>query len=62
MRPGGVVAVDNTLWSGAVIDANDTDVDTEAIRAFNLRRRDDKRIDLCLVPIADGLTLARKRE
>ena len=62
VRPGGVVAVDNTLWSGAVIDANDTDVDTEAIRAFNLRRRDDKRIDLCLVPIADGMTLARKRE
>ncbi len=61
VRPGGVIAADNTLWSGAVIDPNDTDADTEAIRAFNRRRHGDERIDLCLVPIADGLTLARKR-
>lgn len=61
VRPGGVIAADNTLWDGAVIDASDTDADTEAIRAFNRARHGDERIDLCLVPIADGLTLARKR-
>ena len=61
VRPGGVIAVDNTLWDGAVIDPKDTDADTEAIRAFNRARHRDSRIDLCLVPIADGLTLARKR-
>jgi caffeoyl-CoA O-methyltransferase len=61
VRPGGVIATDNTLWDGAVIDAKDTSADTAAIRAFNLRRRNDTRIDLCLVPIADGLTLTRKR-
>ena len=61
VRPGGVIAVDNTLWNGAVIDPNKTDADTEAIRAFNRARHRDSRIDLCLVPIADGVTLARKR-
>jgi caffeoyl-CoA O-methyltransferase len=61
VRPGGVICADNTLWDGAVVDASDTDADTEAIRAFNRARREDERIDLCLVPIADGLTLALKR-
>jgi len=61
LRPGGVVAVDNTLWEGRVADPAVTDEDTEAIRAFNLRVRDDDRVSLSLVPIGDGLTLARKR-
>ena len=61
LRPGGLIAVDNTLWSGAVADPGDHSADTEALRAFNLHVRDDRRVDFCLVPIADGVTLARKR-
>lgn len=61
LRPGGLVAVDNTLWDGAVADPANHEPDTVAIRAFNERLRDDERIDLSLVPIGDGLTLARKR-
>ena len=60
LRPGGLVAVDNTLWSGRVADATVKDADTNAIRAFNRHVADDKRVDFCLVPIADGVTLARK--
>ena len=61
LRSGGVIAVDNTLWDGAVIDESDTSVDTKAIRLFNEFLANDDRIDLSLVPIGDGLTLARKR-
>ncbi len=61
LRPGGLVAVDNTLWHGRVSDPSQQDEDTRAIRAFNRTLRDDARIDLCLVPVADGVTLARKR-
>jgi caffeoyl-CoA O-methyltransferase len=61
VRPGGLIAVDNVLWSGRVADAADTSEDTMAIRAFNARLKDDARIDLSLVPIADGLMLCRKR-
>lgn len=61
LRPGGLIAVDNTLWDGAVADPADEAPDTVAIRAFNRARLDDPRIDLSLVPIGDGLTLARKR-
>jgi predicted O-methyltransferase YrrM len=61
LRPGGVIAIDNTLWSGQVADPAVTDPDTVALRAFNTARRSDERIDLCLLPLADGLTLARKR-
>jgi len=60
IRPGGIVAIDNVLWNGKVADPETRDADTEAIRALNCALRDDKRIDLSLVPIADGLTLARK--
>jgi predicted O-methyltransferase YrrM len=58
---GGLIAVDNTLWDGKVADDTVTDDDTEAIRAFNRGRADDDRVSLSLVPIGDGLTLARKR-
>lgn len=61
LRPGGLVAVDNTLWSGHVADSGDTSEDTESIRAFNDRVHGDERVDVSLVPIGDGLTLARKR-
>lgn len=62
LRPGGFLAVDNTLWGGSVADPGIRDDDTEAIREFNDRLHTDPRIDLSLVPIGDGLTLARKRE
>lgn len=61
LRPGGLIAVDNTLWDGAVADPADQSADTVAIRAFNASLHEDERIDLSLVPIGDGLTLARKR-
>ncbi len=61
LRTGGLVMVDNTLWNGDVINASDHSEDTAAIRAFNERLHGDKRISLSLVPIGDGLTLARKR-
>jgi predicted O-methyltransferase YrrM len=61
LRPGGLVAVDNTLWSGTVADPTVVDRDTAALRAFNAALYADSRIDLSLVPIGDGLTLARKR-
>lgn len=61
VRRNGLVAVDNTLWSGRVADPKVRDADTEALRAFNTAVAADERVDLCLVPIADGLTLLRKR-
>ena len=61
MRPGGVIAVDNTLWSGHVADLAIQDADTTALRAFNTARHADSRVDLCLLPVADGLTLLRKK-
>ena len=61
LRPGGLIAIDNVLWSGAVIDARKQDADTRAIRAFNRRLKQDRRVDLSMVTVGDGLTLARKR-
>ena len=61
IRRGGLILVDNVLWSGAVVDPARDDEDTEAIRAFNQACAGDPRISLSLVPIGDGLTLARKR-
>jgi len=60
VRPGGLIAVDNTLWGGQVIDKKVKSEDTQAIRQFNDRLRDDLRIHLSLLPIGDGLTLALK--
>ena len=60
VRPGGLIAVDNVLWDGAVADETVDDVDTEAIRALNNKIHSDPRVELSLVPIADGLTLVRK--
>ncbi len=61
VRPGGLIAVDNTLWGGAVADPAKRDAETLALRAFNDRLFADPRIDLSLLPLADGLTLARRR-
>jgi O-methyltransferase len=61
LRPGGAVLIDNVLWSGAVADPDDNDSDTVAIRLLNEHVRGDKRVSLSLVPIGDGLTIARKR-
>ena len=61
IRPGGLILVDNVLWSGQVADASNYDKDTEALRIFNVALSSDQRVDLCMVPIGDGLTIARKR-
>ena len=61
LRPGGLMVIDNTLWGGDVANPDNNEPDTLAIRAFNDTLHGDERIDLSLVPIGDGLTLARKR-
>jgi caffeoyl-CoA O-methyltransferase len=61
VRPGGLIAVDNVLWSGKVADASVTDADTEAIRRLNAKLATDERVTLSLLPVGDGLTLARRR-
>jgi caffeoyl-CoA O-methyltransferase len=61
IRPGGLIAVDNTLWYGRPANAAVRDADTVAIRAFNARLHADERVDLSLIPIGDGVTLACKR-
>jgi predicted O-methyltransferase YrrM len=61
IRPGGLIAIDNVLWSGRVADSQIKDNQTNSIRAFNQKLHQDQRVTLSLVPIADGLTLALKR-
>ena len=61
VRPGGVIAIDNVLWGGSVADPADARPDTEAIRALNEALATDERVTVSMVPIGDGLTLARKR-
>nr|VFJ42616.1 MAG: Predicted O-methyltransferase YrrM [Candidatus Kentron sp. DK] len=61
LRPGGLMAIDNVLWGGAVIDPGADDEETAAIRAFNDALAGDRRVDISLVPIGDGLLLARKQ-
>lgn len=61
LRTGGVIAFDNVLWGGQVADKRYRDAGTEALRALNLRIRDDERVDAVLVTIGDGFMLARKR-
>jgi len=61
LRPGGLIALDNTLWSGHVADPNNRDPNTVALRALNDKLHRDQRVDLSLLPVGDGLTLARKR-
>ncbi|ACU37184.1 O-methyltransferase [Actinosynnema mirum] len=61
LRPGGLVVVDNTLFFGRVADPSATDPDTTAVRELNALLHADERVDMCLLPIADGITLAVKR-
>jgi predicted O-methyltransferase YrrM len=61
LRPGGLIAIDNVLWGGAVADRKDTTADTKAIRALNEKIRDDARVTASMLPIGDGLTLVRRR-
>jgi predicted O-methyltransferase YrrM len=61
VRPGGLIAIDNVLWSGRVADTAIQDNRTQHIRDLNQKIHQDQRVDISLVPIADGLTLARKR-
>lgn len=61
LRPGGLIGIDNVLWSGKVADKISEDTDTKAIRALNAKIHDDQRVTVSLIPIGDGLTLARKR-
>jgi caffeoyl-CoA O-methyltransferase len=61
VRPGGLIAFDNTLWSGKVLDQDADDEDTRALQALNRKLAGDERVTLCLLPVADGVTLARRR-
>lgn len=61
LRPGGLVAYDNVLWGGSVIDASDQSDDTVALRAFNAMLAADDRVQIAMLPIGDGVTLAVRR-
>lgn len=61
VKPGGIIAVDNVLWSGQVIDEADFEPATRAIRSFNEKLYQDDRVSISMVPIGDGLTLAYKK-
>ena len=61
VRPGGLIVFDNMLWGGDVLDTDPSDEDTKALQALNAKLARDERITLCLLPVADGVTLARRR-
>jgi predicted O-methyltransferase YrrM len=61
VRRGGLIAADNTLWGGSVVDARNKTADARAIRAFNRKLLRDRRVDIALVPVGDGMTLAIRR-
>ena len=61
LRPGGLLLIDNVLWGGKVADPSVKDDDTQAIRDLNRKIHTDERVTAVLLPVADGLTLARKR-
>ena len=61
IRPGGLIVIDNVLWYGRVIDSRENDIDTVAIRAFNAKLRADPRVEVAMLPIGDGLTVAFKK-
>ena len=60
LRVGGIIAVDNVLWGGSVIDESVQNLSTIAIREFNRKLKTDPRVSISMLPIGDGLTLARK--
>jgi len=61
VRPGGLIAIDNVLWEGAVADPAKNDAETAALKALNRKLHRDERISLSMLPVGDGLTLARRR-
>ncbi|HLB56228.1 MAG TPA: class I SAM-dependent methyltransferase [Coxiellaceae bacterium] len=61
VRPGGVIAIDNVLWSGEVINPANQDENTKIIRALNKKIVQDNRVTMCMLPMGDGLTLAMKK-
>ncbi len=61
LRPGGLIAIDNVLWSGDVADSSKQDRDTQMLRELNVKLLADERVDISMLPVGDGLTLARKR-
>ena len=61
LNKGGFIIADNVLWSGKVIDANENDVDTTAIRSFNTSLIEDNRVEVLMLPVRDGLTVVRKK-
>lgn len=61
IRPGGLILIDNVLWDGYVADPSYDDPDTEGIRRLNLHLHQDERVDISMLPVGDGLTMARKR-
>ena len=61
LKQGGLIMIDNVLWSGDVADNSKTDADTTALRTLNRKIQGDERVDMVIVPIGDGLTLARKK-
>ncbi len=61
VRPGGLILIDNVLWSGAIADPANNSASTVALKALNAKIRADDRVDFCLLPIGDGVTMVRPR-
>jgi predicted O-methyltransferase YrrM len=61
LRPGGLILIDNVLWSGAVADPKEASPDTMSLRRLNTKIKADERVDMVLVPVGDGVMMARKR-
>ena len=61
LNKGGFIIADNVLWSGKVIDTNENDVDTTALRSFNTSLIEDSRVEVLMLPVRDGLTVVRKK-
>lgn len=61
IRSGGLIVIDNVLWGGSVIDQDNQSSATQAIRSFNRKLKSDSRIDLVMLPVADGVSIAMKR-
>lgn len=61
VKPNGLIAIDNVLWRGTVYDPKDNSPQSVALRAFNKKLHQDERVDICLLPFADGVTFARKK-
>ena len=61
LKPSGVILLDNVFWGGSVVDSQDQSEDTQAIRQMNEKIHRDPRVDIAVIPLGDGLTIARKR-